>query len=253
MRVSIFLLFFCSISIIVSAQSTAQQFLLSSKRKNIEKQHFITAQTYIPISLGSVLGGGKINFPPTVLQYNYGVFQNISLGALLGYSSTSSKNITSAGGYDLLNALQKIICDTDPATATSLGLSCNKTGSDVTIKTNYVLLGLSGKYFIEASDMLDVYGNISAGYKAGSKQNVGTVNIDPSIDGQVNQIIGAYNTASKFFVVTSIGAHIYVSKPKTFAITLEGGYGYGLGDDIIIGTKAIVLSIGATYHIDGKN
>jgi hypothetical protein len=251
MRISILILLFCNIFHNASGQSMAEQFLLSNKRKNIEKQHFVSAQTYIPFSLGNIIGGGKINFPPTLLQYNYGVFQNISLGALLGYSSTSSKNIV--GGYEILSALEKIICDTDPATAASLGLSCNKTGSNVTIKTNYVLLGLSGKYFIEASDMLDVYGNISAGYKAGSKQNLGSVNIDPSIDAQVNQVIGAYNTATKFFVITSIGAHIYVNKPKTFAITLEGGYCYGLGDDIIIGTKAVVLSIGATYHIGGKN
>jgi hypothetical protein len=219
-----------------------QQLIMSGKRKTIEHQQFITAQAYIPINIGSVIGGGKINFPPTIIQYNHGLFNNISLGAMVGYSSTTSKEISLT---NLLSAGNQLICDNTPDLAASLGIDCSVKNGSVTYTTNYLLLGASAKYFIEAGEHIDVYGNVGIGYKAGSQKKKTSITNIPIVD----DVAKAYNEASKVFVITSIGTHIYLTKEKTFALTAEGGYSYGLGDDIVIGTKSIVFGIGLTYHI----
>jgi hypothetical protein len=229
----------------LTAQSMAESYILGAKTKNVQGNSYLGLQTIIPISISSVIGGGTINFPPTYASYDYGVYKNISLGGLLGYSSTTSKDLASASGYSLLSVVNQLLCDNDPTTAASLGINCSKTSSSVKYATNYVLIGANAKYFIEAGEKTDVYGSATLGYKIGSnKQLNNNTNI-----ALLNDIATAYNESSKVFVTTNIGANIYVDAAKKIAIKLEGGYGYGLGDNIVFGSRSIVLSAGLAYKL----
>jgi hypothetical protein len=223
-----------------TAQSIGENYLRTAQPKNVAGEKYLNIQTIIPISLSSVIGGGTVNFLPTYVSYDYGVYKNITIGGLLGYSSTTSKDLASASGYSLLNIAQQLLCDNDPATASTLGINCSKTSNSVKYVTNYVLIGANAKYFVEAGAKTDVYGSASLGYKIGSNKELNNTTSIPLL----NDIATAYNESSKVFVTTSIGANLYVDAAKKYAIKAEGGYGYGLGDNIVFGTRSIVLGVG---------
>jgi hypothetical protein len=231
---------FAFISFICNAQSIGESYLRNAKPKNVEGNKYLNVQTILPISISSVIGGGTVNFPPTYASYDYGVYKNITIGGLLGYSSTTSKDLASASGFSLLNIGQQLLCDSDPATAANLGINCSKTSSTVKYVTNYVLIGTSAKYFVEAGEKVDVYGNATLGYKIGSNKQLSNTTSIPLL----NDIATAYNESSKVFITTTIGTNLYVDAAKKFAIKAEGGYGYGLGDNIVFGSQAIVFGLG---------
>jgi hypothetical protein len=44
-----------------------------------------------------------------------------------------------------------------------------------------------------------------------------------------------------------MGARFYVN--KNWAILAEGGYGYGYGDDVVVGIQSALASVGVSYML----
>ncbi len=238
------LLFFTTFNL--AAQSGLMQSALNGRNtKDVTGQKWVGVQTNLALNISTVLGGGKIILPPTFFRFDYGAYKNFTIGGLLGLTSTQSAWVDVKSFSSLLSSLQESACSLDSATASGIGIDCTYKSGQVKYTTTYVLLGASGKYFVQAGPKTDLYGNFTIGYKMGSNKKSGTTN---GTYKEIDAILGAYNTASNIFVGTTVGAHFYLDKQNKFAITGEGGYGYGWGNDIVIGTQAIIIGIGATMH-----
>jgi hypothetical protein len=235
----------CSSSIFAQTADVAAA-LLSGNRINMEGQQYFNIQTIVPINLSEVVGGGNVKFPPSYISYDYGIESNWTIGAFLGYSASRSKSLATVAGYDVLSIVEQVLCDTDPQNALSLGLNCSKVGGNAAVVNKNALIGANVKYFIEGNDQADVYGSLSVGGKLGGTDKVGIYNTASS---ELNTIIKAYDNSNKVFVLTSVGTNYYLNQPRTFALKLEVGYAYGLGDNIAIGQKALFLSLGTAIKV----
>lgn len=227
------------------AQQLVQTVLRNTKKQNVIGETFLGVQTTIPLSLNSVIGSnGKTVFPASYVYIDHGVYQNYTIGALLGYTASKS-GVTGTSEYDLLSLTQQLLCNTDSATAASLGLNCDKNSTKANVTTSYALIGLRGQYHVQAGKKANMYGCLTVGYKAGKIKSDGVSTTSPVL----SNIVNTYNTASKIFGSTVLGVHYYIDKKNNIAVTAEAGAGYGWGDNIVIGTRTLMLNLGLTYHI----
>ncbi len=236
----------CSASVFAQTADVAAA-LLSGHRINMEGKQLINFQTIVPISISEVVGAGNVQFPPTYLSYDYGIESNWTIGGFFGYSASKSKSLTTVAGYNILSIVEQALCDNNPQTALSLGLNCSKVGGNASVTNKNAILGGNVKYFIEGNEKADVYASLTVGGKLGGTDRVGVYNTAST---ELNTIIKAYDNSNKVFVLTSVGTNYYLNEPRTFAVKLEAGYAYGLGDNIAIGQKALFASLGLAINVN---
>lgn len=216
-----------------------------------------------PLGIQNVITqGSEVIIPPLTMGIEYGLFKNVTIGALGGYCKTKSpelswQKITNSQQFSsILSQAQEELCNTFPAIAASNGIDCSKKNTSTkeegktTYALEYLMAGVKAEfYFKGGSDKLLFSLGTQGGYKFITKRPTGTEkpeNADwaSTIAGEVASKI---ETVSNIFYVADIGVHYQAS--SHWGAYVRGGYGYGYGDNIALGAKSIILSAGASYLI----
>ncbi len=223
--------------------SLASGLITSRPQAKLKKHFFLTAQTTGQFGFSNIVPGSKSKtlIPPTFLTAEYGIKNNITLGAFIGLSKTKTRDILSYNSTDLQNIIDNIISG-NPSTATSTGATF--------YEINYTLIGGSLKYNFNGGPKTNLYVGSRMGYKLSNKNTfkTGTGTSDPRLDDLLNVI----ETTNKFLFSGMFGINFFVDKYNRFALTPELGFGTGWGDGISIGTQSALLSVGLTYHLAPK-
>jgi hypothetical protein len=229
----------------------ATSLISSAPQNNLTGQFFITAAVTAPVSLSNKLTGGKIIVPPIHLTAEYGIYQNMTLGAMLGYTSSKSPTVNS-----LIGGTTGVLSDVS-SLANTLGLNTSDILSLITgggnldsIKNNYnysyninsTLLGIIYKYNFKGGPKLNYY----LGTRIGIKYTK-TSKIDNVRSTATNDIIAqTAANASATFYSGMIGFNYYMDAKNQWAFTADAGGGNGLGDGIGLGNSSVFLTLGIT-------
>jgi hypothetical protein len=228
----------------------ATSLISSAPQNNLTGQLFATAAITAPVSLSNKLTGGKIIVPPIHLTVEYGIYQNMTLGAMVGYTSSKSPTVNSliGGTNDLLSLANTIGIDFSDVTNLLLN------GSNIdSIKNNYnysyninsTLLGVIYKYNFKGGPKLNYYLGTRVGIK-----NTKTSKIDGDRTNATNDIIAqTASNASATFYSGMIGFNYYLDAKNEWAFTADAGGGNGLGDGIGLGNSSIFLTLGITKRL----
>lgn len=120
------------------------------------------------VGLGAPFSTGNIKLPPLQAIYEYGITEDISIGGVLGYSS-SSENYSSLGKIDF----------------------------------SYLIFGGRGNYHFETSEKFDPYGGVTLGYAKLSMKDQGAGVLGDLAESAV--IYGAQIGANYYFT-PNVGA-----------------------------------------------
>jgi len=241
-----------SITILTHAQfgvigGVAGAAMSSQKRAHVQKHLFTNLNMTFPISLGKNLSGSKLVLPPTYLSADYGIRDNITIGAMLGTMTTKSTGSMSSlardiisgsidiNDLDLLNKAQQII--------NGGGSSTNNT-STYEVKNSSTMLGVTFKYNFTGGKKSIFYMANRTGLK------IRNVRKDYGETGNelVDKVVDVAETTSGFFSSFSFGGYFFLDAKKKFAINPELGWGPGWGDGFSITGNPLLVTIGATYH-----
>jgi hypothetical protein len=210
----------------------------------------VTGAVSVPLSASNIATQTKLLMPPTHITAEYGIFKNITAGLMLGYSATESQKFDWSDTESLLTEAQQIACDN--GLGSTLGIDCDAvstTSGSYTYTVKSVLLGLRADYHFNAGEKADLYTGVVGGYKFVTNQIEGQKPKDAGIYGIVGDQVGtAIETISKTFYVAHIGGRYYIT-PR-WAIRAEGGYGFGLGDNLSFGgAQSLIGTFGVTYRL----
>ncbi|MCX6148970.1 MAG: hypothetical protein NTX22_00430 [Ignavibacteriales bacterium] len=131
---------------------------------------------------------GDMGFPPLIAGFQYGILKNISVGGIIGYSSSSDKWGDDSYGWEYTYT--------------------------------YIFIGARGEYhFLENVEKLDLYAGVTLGYDI--------VTASSKVHGNNNYGYNG-SSASASYALTGIhgGVRYYVS--PQFAVWGEVGYGVSL-------------------------
>ena len=159
MKISILRSLILMAFISISSHSFAQQTLLAyEKGDQVIKVGF---------GLGATFSTGKIKTPPIQGIYEYGITEDISIGGILGYAS-SSENYSSLGKIDY----------------------------------SYLIFGARANYHFETSEKFDPYGGATLGYyNVGFKDHGGYVG-----DYASSSLIYGVQIGANYYFNNKIGA-----------------------------------------------
>lgn len=231
---------------LVCLQSHAQlggivnEVIRSGGSRDMKGEKLLNFGISYPISLKTASGNGSVVLPMTHVGFEYGIWNNITLGALIGYGKTKTSNSLTES---LLGVDENSICSLFPDLCG--GTNISTATSQISLSSTY--LGLSFAYHFNQSEKLDLYLGATGGLKIVNQKisnSTATANEQTTILNQLK------DDAGKVFYTAVTGGRYYI-KPK-FAIRVEAGYGYGYGDDIAIGLQTVILTLGGTYNF-GKN
>lgn len=234
------------------ATTIVGQMLSSREKPDLQGNVVFSGQIYYPLGISSIISDSKTIVPPVVLSAEYGIYKNVTLGLIGGYSASQSKDYLSGGisSYDLLSVAQQLVCDTDQGLAAALGIDCSTELTNQEKYTNRVhnyLIGLQGRYCVVGNKKMNWFLGMKAGYKLSKQRQIGNTQIQV-----IDDITKLLSNANKFFFASTLGANIYVDKQNTMSLTPEIGYSYGFGDGISLGTKSVLLGVGFNYHLRHK-
>lgn len=220
------------------------------QRAKVKKHVFVNLNTTIPFSVSSSLSGSKLILPPTYLSAEYGIYENITLGAMLGTMTTESSSTIERLAQDLLSG------DLDTrnldvlAVAQSIITGSTATSSEYTVRNRSTLIGGSLKYnFVGGKKAILYFGN-RTGIKIRNvrKEYAGNTGVE-----LVDRVVDVAETSSGFFSSFSVGGTFFLDKKNKFGISPEVGWGPGWGDGFSITGNPVLFTIGATYHRAPKN
>lgn len=162
------------------AIATAQEQSLAYEKGNQSLQ--------FGLGLGAPYFQGGVKIPAIQLHYEYGVTDEISVGGVVGYASSSMK-------YDDY----------------SFNGNSSFTKSRSTVDFSYLLIGARANYHFETSERFDPYGGVTLGYN-----KIGTTD---------KGSLGADLKSSQILYGGQIGANYYFS--SRIGAWAELGYGIG--------------------------
>jgi len=221
----------------------------SQKRAHVQKHLFVNANITLPVSLtGGSLDGSKLVMPPTYLSVDYGIRDNITIGAMVGTMTTKSNGTIESLAESLLNGntdfdfsninLQNI------ANSILGGGSINTNTSNYEVKNSSTMLGLTFKYNFTGGKKTILYMANRTGLKIRNvKKDYGTTG-----DELVDKVVDVAESTSGIFSSFSFGGYFFLDKNKKWAINPEIGVGPGWGDGLAITGSPLLVTIGATYH-----
>lgn len=220
------------------------------QRANVKKHLFVNLNTTIPLSLSQSLSGSKLILPPTYLSAEYGVYQNITLGVMLGTMTTESSSTMERLAQDILAG------DIDTKNLNILNLAQTllyggtpESRSQYTVRNRSTMIGANIKYnFVGGKKAIYFFGNRTGIKIRNVKENYGTTGNE-----LVDQVVDVAESSSGFFSSFSVGGTFFLDKKNKFAISPEIGWGPGWGDGFSITGNPILFTIGATYHRRPKN
>lgn len=216
------------ISVAISISSFAQfggisNILLGSNTQNMQGRLFADINVTYPFGLSQVADyTGNVKFPFTQVGIHYGVFQNMTIGAQLGYFSTSSSQ-----AENFINSL--------------LGIPPQ------TVNSKFVTLGLKGSryYKVGTNDNVSIPLNIALGYRFITNE-VQDQNQTQSI---INSLMNTYDAASRYYFSTTTGI-VYDFPTAPVSLSGEVGYGYGYGNDVFAGVNNLIITVGLRYRLN---
>ena len=219
------------------------------QRAKVKKHLFVNLNTTLPLSLSQSLSGSKLILPPTYLSAEYGIYQNITLGGMLGTMVSQSSGTIEGLAQDLLTG------DLDTRNLNILDIAQtllnNGSGSNTEyqVRNRSTLIGASLKYnFVGGKKAILFFANRSGFKIRNIRKDYGTTG-----NQLVDQVVNVAETTSGFFSSFSVGGSFFIDSKNKFAISPELGWGPGWGDGFSITGNPILLTIGATYHRTPKN
>ncbi len=246
---------FLSFAIFTNAQfgvigGVAGAAMSGMKRAHVQKHLFINANTTLPVSLTRSLSGSKLVLPPTYLSVDYGIRDNITVGAMVGTMTTKSTgsierlaNDLLAGDIDFNNInLQNIAQNI-------INGSSTQNDSEYEVQNSSTMLGVNFKYNFTGGKKTIIYMANRTGLKIRNvKKDYGETGNE-----LVDQVVNVAETTSGIFSSFSFGGYFFLDKKTKWALNPEIGWGPGWGDGFSITGNPILLTIGATYHRKPKN
>jgi len=218
----------------------------SQKRAHVQKHLFVNLDMTYPLSIGgNSLSGSKLVMPPIYLSADYGIRDNITIGAMVGTMTTKSTGTIEGLAKDLLSG------DLDINNLNLLGIAQgivngNATAADTKyeVKNSSTLLGVTFKYNFTGGKKSIFYMANRTGLKIRNvRKDYGTTGNE-----LVDKVVDVAETSSGLFSSFSFGGYFFLDAKNKFAINPEIGWGPGWGDGFSITGNPILLTIGATYH-----
>lgn len=221
------------------------------QRAKVKKHIFVNLNTTIPLSLGGQsLSGSKLILPPTYVSGEYGIYQNITVGAMVGTMTTESSSTIERLAQDILSG------DLDTRNLNLLDVAQNllngstpASSSTYSVRNRSTLIGGSLKYnFVGGKKAILYFGNRTGIKIRNVRKDYGTTGNE-----LVDQVVDVAETTSGFFSSFSVGGTFFLDKKNKFGISPEVGWGPGWGDGFSITGNPVLFTIGATYHRTPKN
>ena len=215
------------------------------KRAHVQKHLFVNANLTFPVSLSRSLTGSKLVQPPTYLSVDYGIKDNITIGAMIGTMTTKSSGTIAGLAQDLLNG------DINIGTLNFFDLQSLLNGGTASSSNTYevknasTMLGVTFKYNFTGGKKSIFYMANRTGLKIRNvkKEYLGNTGIEV-----VDQVVNVAESTSGIFSSFSFGGYFFFDAQNKWAFNPEIGWGPGWGDGFSITGNPLLLTIGATYH-----
>ncbi len=215
------------------------------QRANLKKHLFVNLNMTLPISLGNSLTGSKLIMPPTYVSAEYGIYDNITLGAMIGTMTTASQGSIQSLAGDILTG------DIDINNLNILNIAQNiasgggtAAGNNYEVRATSTLLGGTLKYNFVGGKKSNLFIANRTGIKIKNvKEDYGETGNE-----LVDQVVNVAESTSGFFSSFSFGGNFFLDKGNKWAVSPEIGWGPGWGDGFSITGNPFLVTIGATYH-----
>jgi len=243
----------CMMCIAIFAQAqfgvlggVASGIISQRQRAQLRKHLFVNLNMTLPVSLGNALSGGKMIMPPTYASVEYGIYDNITIGGMIGTTTTESSGTIESLARDLAQG------DLDLSTISFQSVLDN-------LLTGTSPAGSNSTYNVRATSTL-IGGTIKYNFVGGKKSNLFIANrtgikirnvkkdYGETGDELVDKVVDVAESTSGLFSSFSFGGNFFLDKENKWAVSPEIGWGPGWGDGFSITGNPFLITIGATYH-----
>lgn len=216
------------------------------QRAQLKKHLFVNLNMTLPISLSNSLSGAKLVMPPTYVSAEYGIYDNITLGGMIGTMTTESSGSIQSLANDIATGNLDINTISFQSVLDNLISGTNPVGSNsnYSVRATSTLIGGSIKYNFVGGKKSNLFIANRTGIKIKNvKEDYGDTGNE-----LVDQVVNVAESTAGFFSSFSFGGNFFLDKENKWAVSPEIGWGPGWGDGFSITGNPFLITIGATYH-----